>query len=213
MASASKGAGGAMGKDEFLRLLVTQLSHQDPLNPMDGQQFAAQLAQFSSVEQLIGVNESLSGLSELQGALAQNMNNGIAAGLIGRDVRALGNGTTLSADGNVDLHFRLDGTADEVTVVVRNASGEPVRTLSAKTYGAGDHSLAWDGRDDAGNRLPPGSYSFDVQATRGEGAVAATPFTQGRVDRVSFGPDGVLLWVRDTPIPLSAVESVVQSGE
>ena len=63
--SALAGAGGKMGKDEFLQLLVAQMRHQDPLNPMDGQQMAAQLAQFSSVEQLVSANDQLDAIRQL----------------------------------------------------------------------------------------------------------------------------------------------------
>ena len=69
-----------MGKDEFLLLLVTQMRHQDPMNPMDGQQFAAQLAQFSSVEQLINIDRTLAASGEMNSLLAQGVNSGVAAG-------------------------------------------------------------------------------------------------------------------------------------
>lgn len=96
--SANQAAASAvMGKDDFLRLLVTQLGNQDPLNPMDGQEFAAQLAQFSSVEQLLNISDVLAQNGEMNGLLAQSINSGVASGLIGKTVQASGN--AISWDG------------------------------------------------------------------------------------------------------------------
>lgn len=198
-----------MGKEEFLRLLVTQLSNQDPLNPMDGQQFAAQLAQFTSVEQLINIKDSLALQSESQGLLAQSINSGVAAGLIGKEVSAGTDAFTLGATGDVPLAFSLDASATSVDLVVRDASGEVVRTLSGGSYDAGSHTLDWNGTDDAGNRLPEGAYTFSIEAKDGaDNPVNATSIIRGIVDRVSFGADGIQLWVGGSSLPMSAVRSV-----
>ncbi|HET7322335.1 MAG TPA: flagellar hook capping FlgD N-terminal domain-containing protein, partial [Longimicrobiaceae bacterium] len=88
--------GGAMGKDQFIQLLVAQMSHQDPLNPMDGQQLASQLAQFSSVEQLMQINESLTAQNSAQAAIVSALNSNSAIGAFGKTVTALGNALVVS---------------------------------------------------------------------------------------------------------------------
>src|SRR5215207_5272910 len=84
--SLTRGPGGALGKDQFLQLLVAQMKNQDPMNPMDGTQMAAQLAQFSSVEQLTQINESLASQSTGQTGLATLLANNGALGSVGKSV-------------------------------------------------------------------------------------------------------------------------------
>jgi flagellar basal-body rod modification protein FlgD len=200
-----------MGKDDFLQLLVTQLSNQDPLNPMDGQQFAAQLAQFSSVEQLINLNDSMSAQAEMTGLLSQNMNNGVATGLIGKQIVASGNQVGLGESGTAPVGFELDSAANDITIAIKDASGIVVRTIQMGSTKAGTHEVPWDGRGDGGSRLPEGVYSFEVTGKDADGkAVTAAPIMKGTIDRVSFGADGILLWMGNTAVGLSAVQSVQQ---
>lgn len=95
--------GGQLGKQEFLQLLVTQLRHQDPLNPSDPQDFAAQLAQFSTLEQLINIGDQLKQSTATDQALAQMFNASSALSLIGRNIIAEGDGVTVPDDGDVSV--------------------------------------------------------------------------------------------------------------
>jgi flagellar basal-body rod modification protein FlgD len=198
-----------MGKDDFLKLLVTQLSNQDPLNPMDGQQFAAQLAQFSSVEQLLNLNESMAAQAEMTGLLSQNMNNGVATGLIGKQIVASGDQIGLSDSGAVPLGFEFGDAANGVTVTIKDASGNVVRAIELGSSAAGSHEISWDGTGESGSRLPEGVYSFDVQGKDADGnGITAAPIMKGTIDRVSFGADGILLWMGNAAVSLAAVQSV-----
>lgn len=200
-----------MGKDDFLKLLVTQLSNQDPLNPMDGQQFAAQLAQFSSVEQLLNLNESMAAQAEMTGLLSQNMNNGVATGLIGKEIVALGNQIGLGESGSVPVRFELDSAADDVTITIKDPTGSVVRTLELGSTAAGIHEISWDGKGTGGSRLTEGVYTFGVEGNDPEGnSINAAPIMKGTIDRVSFGADGILLWMGGTAVSLSTVQSVQQ---
>lgn len=200
---------GSMGKEDFLLLLTTQLRNQDPMNPMKGQEFAAQLAQFTSVEQLVNIKEQLGMQSSQSGMLSQSINSGVAANLIGRNVEAVGNGINLGFEGDAGLSFELQDPAKEVTVTIRNEAGNVVRTIEQTNLEAGDQQLSWDGLKDDGERAGAGAYTFEVEATDAEGnPVAAETFLSGRVDRITFGQDGILLWVGDTKIRMSQVKSV-----
>lgn len=202
--------GGAdLGKEEFLKLLVTQLSHQDPMNPMDGHEFVAELAQFSSVEQLTNISEGLSQSIEMNNLVAQSVNSGVAAGLIGKTVESPGDAVAWKGEGEPPLRFDLAGPATSVEVTIRNESGAVVRTMTLDAWEEGANTSAWDGKNDDGSRVPEGVYSFEVNATDASGEpVAASTYTRGQVDRISFGPEGTQLWIGGIALPMGLVTSV-----
>lgn len=198
-----------MGKDEFLKLLITQLANQDPLNPMDGQQFAAQLAQFSSVEQLMNISGALAENGELNGMLAQSINSGVAAGLIGKSVESASDEVNFDGESPIDLSFRLDDNADSVKVTIRDEAGNLVRKFDLNGRSSGDHSFEWNGDDLSGQQVKAGLYTFEVTATnKAGGTVEAKEFLRGTVDRITFGQEGIMLWIGKVRVPMSAVESV-----
>jgi len=134
----------AMGKDDFLNLLITQLQNQDPLNPADSTEFTAQLAQFSSLEQLGNVNDNLMELKNFQAAT----NNSQAVSLIGKTITAEGNFIQLSAAGaSAECNFELEEDADQVAVSIYDNTGEFVADFEHQHMDAGQHSLFWDGID------------------------------------------------------------------
>ena len=199
----------SLGKEEFLRMLVTQLSNQDPLNPMDGQEFAAQLAQFTSVEQLINIGDTLSNGTQANNALARSLNNSIATGLIGKTVEVTGD--TIAWDGGemVGTAFELPSAASQVEVTVRDADGNVVRTMALDAQSAGKHAFSWDGRTDTGATAPHGTYTFEVTGTDTQGEdFAATTFVSGEVDRITLGPDGTQLWIGDLALSMANVRSI-----
>ncbi len=172
-----------LDKDDFLNLLVTQLQHQDPLNPTDSVEFTAQLAQFSSLEQLGNVNDNLSDLKNFQASL----NNSQAVSLIGKAITADGNAIELGDRGSTACHFELDDDAATVTVSIYDATGKYIAKIEDEKLAAGKHSLSWDGTDSKGNRMAPGEYSFELQAEdAADQPVRATTLFRGIVDRVVF---------------------------
>jgi len=217
----------ALGRDEFLQLLVAQLRNQDPTSPQDGHEFAAQLAQFSQVEQLTNISSSMQGqtqqLAALAGALdglrtgqadlasqlSGRINLQSATGLIGQTVEVGGGAIDWSGEGTAPVHVRLGGDAREVTVTVRDADGDVVRTLRSGGLGEGDHVLDWDGALDDGSAAPAGAYTVTVSAVGANGqAVDATAVTTGTVDRLTVEGDGVYLWIGGRPVPFESLLSV-----
>lgn len=200
-------AGGALDKDAFLQLLITQLRFQDPLSPMQNEQFVAQLAQFSSLEQMESLNSKFDDLS----LLTQSLNNSSAAGLIGRQVRASGESVRLGAAESVEVGYFLPSEATEVTMTIYDGQGRAVRTLHPSEGAAGAHRLTWDGRDDAGVRLPAGDYKLQVEAKAAGGeAVSALSVITGPVEGVTFKNGSALLIVNGVELPLSSVLEVFQ---
>jgi flagellar basal-body rod modification protein FlgD len=172
-----------MGKDEFVKLLMTQLGHQDPTSPMDSEAFVAQLAQFANLELAQSANQQLEAL-----VMAQTASNQMsAASLVGRDVLFRADSLSLKEGADAPIRARLDGAATKVTTVIKDSTGKTVRTLELGGQPEGDFSLPWDGRDDQGVRLPPGDYQVQLTATDKDGKpVAIDSRVRGRVSGVSF---------------------------
>ncbi|WP_243663294.1 flagellar hook assembly protein FlgD [Rhodothermus marinus] len=139
-----------LDKEAFLRLLVTQLRYQDPINPLDSREFAAQLAQFSTVEQLIGINETLAAQSDAYAALAQGIHNSVAAGLVGKVIEAEGDRLTWGGEDPVPFRIELGDAAQQVSIQIRNEAGEVVRTIFLSPKAAGEHAVEWDGKKRCG---------------------------------------------------------------
>lgn len=204
-------SGSQLGKEEFLKLLVAQLSNQDPLNPLEGQEFASQLAQFSSVEALLNIESALGQNMELSALIAQSTNSGVAASLIGKTVTAGDNYVDWSGEGESTLHYDLDGSAEKVTIEIKNEAGVVIRTIETKGQDTGENFAAWDGKTDAGDVADKGAYTFEAKAIGFDGAeIPVTTHTTGLVDRVSFTAEGIILWIGSVSIKMADVRSVAQ---
>lgn len=198
-----------MGKEEFLRLLVAQLQNQDPLSPMESQQFASELAQFSSLEQLVNIDGKLEESIGTNVVLTQAINNTLAANLLGNEATLLGNSLQVGRSGDVDVHFRLQGMADDVEVRILDEAGNVVRTLTAKAMAGGNQSLSWDGEDARGKRVPAGTYHFEVSATDGGGnPVGLIPLMVGTISSVRYESGSAVLVVNGQDMPFSQVLSI-----
>lgn len=205
--------GGELGKDEFLRLLVTQLQNQDPVNPLDSSQFAAQLAQFNSVEQLINVNDGITELVNTQVAIGTGMTNTLAATLSGKQVRAIGNQIAIESGGTANVSFELSSPATDATITIKDLDGNVVRVEKLSNLSAGKNSWEWDGTSTLGLALPDGNYKFEVTAQDGENAVSVIPFVEGVVEKVKYGSEGVQLYVNGMYISLGDVEEIGESPQ
>lgn len=208
-AALSQAASQKVGKDGFLKILVTQLKNQNPTDPMKGRDFASQLAQFSSVEQLTNISDQIEGQQSSNRALMQSVNSGVATDLIGRTVEADGNQFAWNGEGKTTLGMDLNAPASKVTVTIRDAAGNAVRTRTLEDVQAGSEEITWDGTTDADAPAPEGRYSFEVEAVDAQGeSVEASPYLKGSVDRVAFGKDGTQLWVDGAKISMGRIRSV-----
>lgn len=191
------GAAGGQGRgamreveDRFLKLLVTQLRNQDPMNPMQNAELTMQLAQMSTVE---GINKLNAGLEALMGSYRASQTLQ-AAGLIGHQVFIAGDRLALSAEGMAIGGMDLDRSATKVRVSILDASGAVVRKLDLGNLPAGLSRFVWDGRDDSGAALPlDGDYRFALSAELDGKTVKATPLTLDQVYGVITGSAGMSL--------------------
>ncbi len=195
-----------MGKAEFLNLLVAQLQNQDPFQPMEGNDFAAQLAQFSSLEELTSINASLKDGTNMDLMLTQAVNNTLAANFIGKEVTSLGDTISLVSGDHPSMNFLLNDFADKVTVKIYDEAGNVVRTIEASGLAAGKQSLEWDGLGNDGQELPGGNYRFSVEAENVKGEqVQAQTLTKGIVSSVRYVDGRAVLIVNGKEINLSDV--------
>lgn len=209
IANATQSSSDALGKDEFLKLLVAQLQNQDPLSPMEGQEFAAQLAQFSNVELLTSIDSNLTEGMNIDLSLAQAMNNTMAATFIGREVTAIGNHVHLNKEEAAELNFNLKSYADELTVTIRDENGVVVREISKNGIDGGEQMVEWDGEDANGNALAEGNYTFEVTATDNDGnPIQAVEIMKGIVNSVSYENGVAVLIVDGLELPFADVMQI-----
>jgi flagellar basal-body rod modification protein FlgD len=157
--------------DTFLKLLTTQMQHQDPLNPMDSTQFTNQLVQFSGVEQAIKTNKNLEDLISLTSA--NSLNN--AMGYLGKNVEVDSADTSLK-NGSATWHYSLGAPSDKTDLTVKDSKGRIVYKGPGDLE-AGDHTFAWNGKDANGNQLPDGVYTLSIDAKTSAGTAVGAPIT------------------------------------
>lgn len=177
-------------EDRFLKLLVTQLKNQDPLNPMDNAEMTSQMAQISTVSGIEKLNTTLQAMmaSTSQSETMQ------AATLLGKGVLVPGSGIALkAADGAAFAGFDLAGPTDTGTVTINDANGVTVRTINLGEMKAGSHTFQWDGKADNGAVAADGAYTFSVAAKRSGDKVETTALQVGMVTSIKSGSQGVSL--------------------
>lgn len=200
---------GELGREAFLDLLVSQLANQDPLSPVQDHEFVAQLATFSSLEQLEGINEGM----QASLLMNQSVNNTLATNLIGKEVLAIGD--TMSLKESEGASFQLElGAEAEVAVLVRDGAGNLVRRIDSGDTKAGTTTIEWDGKTDAGTRAAAGTYTFEVVATDDAGLpVPYNSKVRARVDGVRFVDGAGYLMVGDTSIALANVIEILAAQD
>ena len=183
-------------EDRFLKLLVTQLQNQDPLNPMDNAQMTTQMAQISTVTGIEKLNTTLSSMIDSV-ATSQNVQS---AAMIGKAVLvegsqlALVSSTTNGVTSSTSLGgIKLDGAADQVTLTIKDGSGNVLSTQKLEAQEAGVFNFVWDGKTDAGTTAAAGTYSVSVSATQGNNKVTATPLQIGTVSALTRSGSDFLL--------------------
>ena len=198
----------SLGQDVFLNLLVTQLKHQDPLEPMEGTEFVTQLAQFSELDEMRALT---SGQEDLQNYMA-SLNNFAAVSLLGKAVEFSGDEVAHQEGTPTELEFLLPSDAAQVTVYLYDTQGNLVHTVDKGSMAAGSQTAIWNGTDESGQPLPSGTYRVDVVARdASEGTIPVELMQQGLVREVVF-KDGVpMLRVGERWLSLPEIKSI-QTG-
>ncbi len=203
----SSAPGNILGKEDFLNMLIAQLQHQDPLNPADSTEFTAQLAQFSSLEQLSNIHDSLKNMEQFQASLTHSQ----AVSYIGKEITAAGNGLELKEGQTATCRFELEANAAMTAVSIYDATGGYVNSFETGPLGPGRQSATWNGTDFNGNQMPAGVYEFEIQAVDANNqSVAVTPLMRALVTGVSFKDNTAHL---RTELQTVAIEDVIDVSE
>jgi flagellar basal-body rod modification protein FlgD len=205
--SAAASSSGLAGNfDEFLQLLTTQLQNQNPLDPLDTNQFTSQLVQFASVEQQINMNSQLGTLISLQ----QTAQSTAALGFVGQTVTVAGATATL-ANGQASWSYTSPSPAS-ATFTITNSTGQTVYSTS-QTVQAGTNTFNWNGLDANGNSLPAGNYNMSISALSSTGAnVAISTQVQGVVSSVNLAQNPPVLTINGQTYTISQIQSISAPG-
>ena len=199
-----------LGKEDFLKLLVAQLANQNPLNPMDSTEFTAQLAQFSSLEQLTNMNKNLGYLRLYQASI----NNAQAVNFIGKTVKASGNSISVKDGAPDQIQFDLAGDAAEVNIYVYDSSDNLVKTINCGSLSDGEQSIEWDGTNDDGETVSDGTYTFEVSAADANGeTIEASTYMTVEVTGVIFKEGNAYLLAGDIEISMNDIIEVTESND
>jgi flagellar basal-body rod modification protein FlgD len=192
-----------LGKDDFLRLLVAKLENQNPLEPAEDSEFVAQLATFSSLEQLISVNQNLESLGVAQNQLI----NAQALTLIGKRALVESPGSLTVKNGVPDeIVYAMPPDARSATLRIVAQDGTVVRSFSLDPTPDGSVTIPWDGKDDSGSLVADGDYEIEVEAVDGQGKPVDVPlFLSVAIDAVHFLGGSIMLVSANREIPFESI--------
>lgn len=196
-----------LGQDAFLELLVAQLNNQNPLDPQDNGDFIAELAQFSSVEGIDNLNNSVDSLlSDYKSSQALQ-----ASALVGRQVVVPNNEVYWSGEGSIPAMVEVEDGATNVMFNITSDDGELVAQIPMTEALPGENNVLWDGKDAEGNALPPGKYKFTATGVVDEKAESFVVYGSARVNSVTLGDGSTMLNVAGIgQIPLSEVREIAE---
>jgi len=211
--AAAQGQGKSiLGKDDFLKLMIAQLKHQDPLSPLEGTEFASQLAQFSSLEQLSNLNRAVNQSIDANLILAQSINNTLTATLVGKDAKIGGDMIVNKGQEQIGLGYKLPKSVSTVRVNIYDENGTLVKIIENAPVGIGEHKLSWDFTDNNGNRLPEGKYRFEIEAVDfNNEKIVVEQFKYGTIDGVKFAENGTLIIVNGIEYLISEILEIMNN--
>lgn len=183
-----------LGQDEFLQLFVAQLENQDPLDPMDDSESIAQMAEFSSLEQLTNINSQISSL--IDSINTQSLNTAVS--YIGKSVTASGYSISKDGESVSEATYTVPVDVEEMTAHIIDESGSIVNSIDLGAHDAGEYDFSWDGTGTDGEALDDGVYSIAFTASNAEGeSVSISTMVSGVVEGISQSDGSTLLTLED----------------
>ncbi|MGE8115066.1 MULTISPECIES: flagellar hook assembly protein FlgD [Pseudomonas] len=187
--TSSATGGQTLGKDAFLQLLVTQMQNQNPLDPQDNSEFVAQLAQFSSLEGITSLNESVSAITSAM-ASSQALQ---ASSLVGRSVIVQNDKAVVDTTSSFNAQFVVPQAISEAKITITDKDGNTVKTIELGEQAAGYGDFIWDGTNNSGEKVDPGTYTFTATTTVDGKAVQMNTLLPAKVTSVSFNTTGEMV--------------------
>ncbi len=202
-----------LGKDDFLKLMLQQLKNQDPLDPLNSEQYTAQLAQFSSLEQLQNINDSLTQSINTNYLLTQSVNNTLTAALIGKGAKIKSDKLSFDGQDTAQFGYKLPAQASKVVVKILDSNGKVVKIFNDVPKTGGDHKLSWDFTDDEGVKVPNGDYTVKVEAEASNGKEIKTDiYSVGTIKAVRFTENGTSIVINGIEYSLGDVYEILDNS-
>lgn len=199
-----------LDKDDFLKLMLTQMKYQDPTTPLESHEMAAQLAQFTSLEQMQNMNTNIESLVKSEKPNAQFQ----ALQFIGKSVESDSGRIFRNEDSSShDLRFNIGKNAKEVVVNIKDGDGNVTRSYMLNDLKAGQNSITWNGLDADDKTARPGTYSVEISAVDDQGQkVASNTKIAGKITGVNYSAQGPLLMIGNQSVPMSEVRKIVDGN-
>jgi flagellar basal-body rod modification protein FlgD len=193
-----------LGRDAFLKMFIAQMNNQDPLNPMDISQMSSQLAQYSSLEQLLNINTNLESIEGVQ----SSSNRYQSIDMIGKEVQADSSTLVLDNGKAAKGSFSLEESAN-CTVHILDEQGAVIRDIDLKTLEPGFNEFEWDGFDNKGNLYKSGQFTYEVTAVNGnKNQVSVNKYIKGTVTGINLSDEEPIIYVNSTPLSMSQIVNI-----
>jgi flagellar basal-body rod modification protein FlgD len=200
-----------VGKDDFLKLLTFQLRSQNPLKPYDNQEFAAQLAQFSQLEQLVDIKSLIEEQVYSNNILTQTIANSALPGMIGKNAKAITNNFVYDGISKPTLGYDLPTNVQSANLTIKDASGKIIKQieLNNSELNQGYHTIFWDGTNNSGDTVGGGKYFFSVEGNDSVGGkFSAFTSLYGKIEAVRFKSEGTMLVINGTEMTLNSISDI-----
>lgn len=207
--TAKRTTSNTLDKEAFLLLLITELKNQNPLDPMDNKDFIAQLTQFSTLEQITNMTESIQNFLTLQEGALQAQ----AASLIGKYAVVQTDQITVSDGTAESIVFELDEAAP-VVVRIYDSNGNLVKEATSSSLDAGTHAYVWDARDSSGLTVSDGTYTYTVSKINSDGSETEIGGVEGgKIESVKFKNNQIYVYIGGKEYPLASIVEIMEEGD
>jgi len=194
-----------LDREDFIKLFITQLQYQDPMNPIENNEMAIQLALFNQVDQLMNINDTIKELKDL----IENFQLNYAVSLIGKLVKIEGNIGRVENDKFLGGEFTLEEPYNKVEIIITDSQGKLIKKLELYNLEKGTHKILWDATDINGNIVPDGNYFISITAFKGEQPETIIPIVISKITGAILGESTKLVLNGKNQIDIDQIKEIL----